>query len=133
MKPVISVGRYMLFYIGIIGILSFFIFSNWRFLFMPFLSIVVSFWLWIRISTPPVIIILSSSHPNCLKRHRMYKRLVSPLRVVTLLDFTSVYAQKIQTELHLDCLRATNDNDWWDEIAILFTLTPFIIIDTLLL
>lgn len=123
-------SKYLLFWLDIIGILIFFVFNNWRLLFILQLGIMLHVWLWIRTSTIPMVILLSSSHPKCLTRHWAYKRLVSPLRVVTLLDFNQITATKIETELRLDCLRASNDNDWWHDIGILLNLSPIIIIDT---
>ena len=129
MARVVTVSRHLCFYAGLMSVLASFVFANWRLLFVLQLVVVVQAWLWVRISTPPVIILLSSSHPKCIKRHWGYKRLASPLRVVSLLDFDQAHTRH-ETELHLDCLRATNDDDWWKDIAILLNLTPIIIIDT---
>ncbi len=128
MARTVTGSRHLSFYAGLISILAAFVFANWRLLFIFQLVVVVQVWLWVRISTPPIVVLLSSSHPKCIKRHGVYKHLISPLRIISLLDFNEAYTG-YEAELHLDCLRATNGKDWMKEIPILLDFAPFIIID----
>lgn len=86
-------------------------------------------WLWVRTTTPPFILFLSTSDPSSIEEHRKIKRGVAPLRVISLLDIGNSPDSGISNELHLDCLRTGNDDDWWQVIMLLIDLAPLVVIN----
>lgn len=86
-------------------------------------------WLWVRVTTPPFILFLSSSDSLSVGIHRQLKRLVSPLRVVTLLALEKSPSAETADELLLDCLRTSNTDDWKKVIYVLIDMAPVVIIN----
>jgi len=76
-----------------------------------------------------VVLFLSTSDAWSIEVHRQAKRLVSPVRVVTLLDLGNSPSSDTADELLLDCLRTGNDDDWWKVITILIDLAPLVVIN----
>jgi hypothetical protein len=100
-----------------------------RWLGITFMVVAIRWWLWIRVTTPPFILFLSCSDPGSIDAHKQLKRLVSPLRVVTLLDLENCPSTKTAEELSLDCLRTGNSDDWKKVIYILIDMAPVVIMN----
>jgi hypothetical protein len=125
----VRVGRALLVFLGLFGMFSFVVFSDIRLLALVILSVGVLFWLRVRISMPPIVLLLASSNKRSIARHLSYKRFMSPLRAVSLLDTTGLMDDGRSSELELDCLRTNNDDDWWPVIRTLMDCAPFLIFD----
>jgi hypothetical protein len=92
-------------------------------------------WIWwmrIRTTTAPAVLLLGTSTPTSIARQRDVKRRISPLRVVSLLDVDAPRAwdPALASEMGLDCFRTANDDDWWPVIVRLLEITPVIAIDS---
>ena len=86
-------------------------------------------WMHIRTTTVPVALILGTSNHSSIKRQRVVKHRLSPLRVVSLLDIDVPWDPTLTKELVLDCFRTTNEDDWWLVITRLMDIVPIIAID----
>lgn len=115
--------------LGIIGLLAALLLKEPRCLGLVVMVVGLRWWLWVRTTTPPFVLFLSTSDPWSIEVHRQTKRLVSPLRVITLLDLGNSPSSDTANELLLDCLRTGNDDDWWKVITILIELTPLVVIN----
>ncbi|MCD4811974.1 hypothetical protein K8R14_05280 [bacterium] len=122
-------GNALLFFLGLFGILLFVAFNDTRMLSLSTLSLGVLLWLRVRISMPPIALLLASSNQCSIARHWAYKRFVSPLRVISLLDKTGRIDDRKSSELEFDCLRTNNDNDWWVVITTLMDFAPLLLFD----
>lgn len=123
-------GRILIFYFGLFGLAFAFILQEWILLFSVALAISIYIWHIIRISRPPMILILSTSNSRNITMFWNFQMLYRPLRTVALLDTESSINDEISADLALDCLRTTNSDDWWEVIQTLFQIVPVIIIDT---
>jgi hypothetical protein len=114
---------------GIIGLFTAILMNEPRWAGLFFLALSLWWWLWVRSTTPPLVLFLSTSDFRSIEQHRQIKRLISPLRVVTLLDLSNSPSSSLTNELRLDCLRTGNDDDWWKVITVLIKITPLIVIN----
>lgn len=126
---VVYSSKAMAFFLGIIGLLAALLLKDPRWLGLVIMVVSLQCWLWVRTTTPPFILFLSTSDTRSIEVHRQIKRLICPLRVVTLLDLGSSPSTDIVNELHLDCLRTGNDDDWWKVITLLIEMTPLVVIN----
>jgi hypothetical protein len=117
------------FTLGVIGLLAALLLKEPRWLGAAVMAVGLRWWLWVRTTTPPFVLFLSTSDPRSIEVHRQTKHLVSPLRVVTLLDLGNSPSSKVANELLMDCLRTGNDDDWWRVITILIELTPLVVVN----
>jgi hypothetical protein len=88
------------------------------------------YWLWVRITTPPAVLFLSSSTQRSLAIQRFIKRCISPMRVVALLDLDTPASDELRSELGLDCLRTPTVTDWRE--VVMFVLNgpvPIVVVD----
>jgi len=115
------------------GISAFLIFLLTTRIIWILLTILVILEIWrvrVRTITPPLIILLGKSTNTTLMRQIDLKKLIKPLRVVSLLNTNIPWNQTPNNELFFDCYRTTNDEDWWIVVTQLIKMTSIIIIDT---
>ena len=114
---------------GLSGLLAAILLGDFRWLGLLFFAGCLLWWLWVRTTTPPAVLFLSTSDAWSIEIHRQIKNIASPLRVVTLLDLQHSRQEGTADELRLDCLRTGNDDDWWKVITILMKITPLLVIN----
>lgn len=122
-------SKAIMLFVATIGLMASLLLNEPRWIGFVIMVVGIRWWLWVRISTPPFILFLSSSDTQSVEMHWHTKRLVSPLRVVTLLDLVNSPTSGVSDELLLDCLRTGNDDDWWKVITILIELAPLVVIN----
>ncbi len=86
-------------------------------------------WVWVRFSTPPFVIYLSTSDPDSVSFHNQLLTLLRPLRAMSLLNMESGADMPNRTSLSFDCLRTQNNEDWWPVITMLMGIAPLIVIN----
>lgn len=86
-------------------------------------------WFWIRFSTPPFVIYLSTSDLDSVSFHNQLLMLMRPLRAMSLLNIESGADMPNRTSLSFDCLRTQNNEDWWTVITMLMGMAPLIVIN----
>lgn len=128
-NPVVYSSKALMLIVGTLGLTAALLMGEPRWLGVVLMILGLRWWLWVRITTPPFVLFLSTSDAQSIGVHRQIKRLISPLRVVTLLDLENSPSSKTTNELLLDCLRTGNDDDWWKVITILIELAPLIVIN----
>lgn len=126
---VVSGSRPLTLILGLIGLFAALLLKEPRWLGFVIMVAGLRWWLWVRITTPPFVLFLSTSDPRSIEIHRQTKLLVSPLHVVTLLDLGNSPSSQVASGLRLDCLRTGNDDDWWKVITILIEMAPLIVIN----
>lgn len=115
--------------LGLFGVLLFAASSDVRALAISILAMSLSYWLRLRISLPPVLLLLSASTRPSILRHGLFKRFAAPLRVLSLLDMAGRVDKRLVNQLELDCLRTENDDDWWPVIQYISEISPFLVVD----
>jgi hypothetical protein len=86
-------------------------------------------WMRVRSTTPPIVLVLGTSTITAIRRQRAIKRRLAPLRVVSLLDVDVPWATDLRHEMSLDCFRTTNEDDWWEVVLRLIHRSPVIAVD----
>ena len=122
-------GRPLLFLVGAVGVVLLVAFRDPRALSFVALAAGLLFWLRLRISSPPFLLLLSTSTHEAVQRHFNYKRFATPLRVISLLETTGRLEEKLTAELELDCLRTANDDDWFVAVRVLAEIAPILVLD----
>lgn len=126
----LTLTRLTLFYGGL-GVLVVAVAAReWPGLIVAVAAFVLIWWMDVRTTTPPVVLILGASTHSSIRRQRAIKRRLSPLRVVSLLSVEVPWDTRLANEMRLDCFRTTNEDDWWLVITRLMEITPILAIDT---
>ena len=121
--------RTVLLYAGLGALVVALLAREWLGLFVAATPFALIWWMRVRTTTPPVVLLLGTSTHTTIKRQRALKRRVSPLRVVSLLDVGVPWDPDLAKEMSLDCFRTTNEDDWWVVIVRLIECSPVIVID----
>ncbi len=133
----VTAAIFIYIFFGIIVTIGYFIVKNLNILFLLLIIIVRLFWARVRLGQPPVILFLSSSENKMiLYNHYDLRMFVSPLRVVSLLQYSEYDLQahdinKLYSSIRLDCFRTTFDEDWKSVIYGLIECVKVIIVDSL--
>lgn len=103
--------------------------GEWKWLLPAVAPLIMLWWIRVRTTTPPLVLLLGTSTHTSVRRHRDVKRAVSPLRVVSLLDSEIPWDRELAREVALDCYRTTDDDEWWRVLTRLMEIVPIIAID----
>ena len=141
-KLVIHGQIIVIFWLAFVVMLIYF-YMFYELIFFIIFCIVILLWSNLRISNPPTILFLSSSKSLLLLfNHYDFKCLIRPLRIISLLEYFSIYNykhnyhfnneknMKIHNELTFDIYRTEFNDDWKNTFNILLDLTKIVIIDT---
>ena len=115
--------------VAVIGLIGAFLLNDARWLGIVVMIVGLRWWLWVRTTTPPFVLFLSTSEAMSVEQHHRLKLSVSPLRVVSLLDVGINTDADTAGSLNLDCLRTEEDEDWWKAIVLLIELAPIVVIN----
>lgn len=115
---------------SIIGIVLYFVLDDFHLLFIAFKWVAFSFWDWVRTSPPPAVVVLAQSGDRAASLQWKVRAAVEPSRVVSLLGFGAPdEGEDPPAQLALDCLRTSNDDDWWLAVTRLLEMVPIIVVD----
>lgn len=115
--------------VAAIGIIGAFFLKDIRWLGIVAMIVGLRWWLWVRTTTPPFVLFLSTSEALSVEQHHRLKLAVSPLRAVSLLDIGINTDADTAGSLNLDCMRTEEDDDWWKVIVLLIELAPIVVIN----
>ncbi len=116
-------------FVAVIGLIGAFLLKDARWLGIVVMIVGLRWWLWVRTTTPPFVLFLSTSEAMSVEQHHRLKLSISPLRVVSLLDVGINTDADTAGSLNLDCLRTEEDEDWWKVIVLLIELAPIVVIN----
>ncbi|HYG81322.1 MAG TPA: hypothetical protein VD861_13085, partial [Pyrinomonadaceae bacterium] len=122
-------ARVVLLYAGLAALAVAFTAGEWLGLVIAAAPLVLNWWLRIRTTTPPAVLLLGASTHSSIRRQQEVKARVSPLRVVSLLEVDIPWDRGLGPEMALDCFRTSNEDDWWAVITRLLEMAPVIVID----
>lgn len=123
-----SRARYAIYFS--VGALGFVLFSDYRWLSFSAFALGVTFWLLVKLTNPPFVVLLSTSAEHKLALHLKLKSICSPLRVVAMLDMVDQYeaTQKFDS-LAFDCVRTVNHDDWRPVIEMILRSAILVVVD----
>jgi hypothetical protein len=121
--------RLLLLYAGVGAFVVALAAREWLGLIIAATPFILVWWMNIRMTTLPAVLLLGTSTHTSLRRQRDVKRRLSPLRVVSLLDVDIPWDSDLADEMLLDCYRTRSEADWWPVITGLMDIAPVIAID----
>lgn len=128
-RYLVRFGRVLLTQMGALAAVAAVVTRHIGFLSFAALSAAVLSWLWLRVTVPPSVVVLGASGELSVSVHWKLKRIISPLRVLSLLDLGHAGGQGRRSELTLDCLRTSNEEDWLAAVAKLLKVTRHVVVD----
>lgn len=128
-RYLIRFGRVLLAQMGALAAVAAAATRHIGFLSFAALSAAVLSWLWLRVTVPPSVVVLGASGRLSVSLHWKLKRIISPLRVLSLLDLGHAGGEGRRSELTLDCLRTSNEEDWLAAVAKFLKVTRLVVVD----
>lgn len=125
----LKLTRIALFYAGIGTLVVTIAAREWLGIVVTVAPFILIAWMDVRTTTAPVVLVMGTSTHSSIRRQRVIKRRLSPLRVVSLLDVNVPWDTSLANEMTLDCFRTTNEDDWWLVITGLMEIAPILVID----